>query len=133
MFRGGGDGFHGGGFEEFLVHARIVLEFLTNSSRCKDDVIPDDFDFPAQELVGVEELATRINKDMAHITYSRLERRGPDKIWKLKPFLDCILTPSANFIGHMASGEVAFIPEDERLEWSCLLEVIESVRTFVQE
>lgn len=72
--------------EVLLLHARNLLEFFEHAAtkRTKDNLVCEDMRFPAKPIPNCESLGTRINKRLAHITYTRTSYQDPGKKeWKL--------------------------------------------------
>lgn len=75
--------------ESFTLHARALLDFLYAEKPQADDVIAEDyFDEPSQWLtVRPEKTETlkvihkRVGKEVAHLTYARLEVTAETKQW----------------------------------------------------
>src|SRR5437867_9598318 len=55
-----------------LVHARILLDFFESTERWRDDVLCSDFGFPPAVVPIDPKERKRFNKDLLHLTYSRL-------------------------------------------------------------
>ena len=57
--------------ESILIHARALQIFFETEkeSRRHDDVVSEDYEFDHTSLVYSPETRTRINKEIAHITY----------------------------------------------------------------
>lgn len=68
--------------ESFVVHARALLDFLYGPAKLQpDDVVADDYVDAAmwatsrpQESASLEGVRSRAGKEIAHLTYKRLER-----------------------------------------------------------
>jgi hypothetical protein len=80
--------------ESFVVHLRCVLDFLYASSKRRDDdvVAQDYFDEPATWETLRPAISTKLSKarnragkEMAHLTYARLEVTPEAKPW---PFVE---------------------------------------------
>ena len=56
------------------LHARNLLDFF--QARKNDDVICEDFGFKTRPVEGSYELDKRINKNLSHLTYSRLDEQN---------------------------------------------------------
>ena len=78
--------------ESFAIHTRNLLKFFFDDKPREDDVVANDF-FHVQnewnhirEKFGDKELLNRIfdrvNKEVAHITYKRLEVTSEEKSWE---------------------------------------------------
>ena len=73
--------------EARLIHIRALLDFFQQEKRRVrkkselDDVLSSDYGF-AQCIVGIDKpYKERLNKDLAHLTYSRASRLPSDKPW----------------------------------------------------
>ena len=77
--------------ESFLVHVRNLREFLYGEGENSDDVVAGDF-FPGPGQWEdknirppipkvIEDNLKRLNKALAHVSYSRLKYKGPAKKW----------------------------------------------------
>ncbi len=71
------------GLESFLVHARIIIDFLSdNKQNQKDDLTCSDFfDVSGQNIRAIslvpipEDLRTKINKHLSHLTKTRVQEK----------------------------------------------------------
>lgn len=79
--------------ESFTLHARIMLDFLYATNKVQeDDVIAEDyFDNPSQwkgvrpsKTENLEIIHRRVGKEIAHLSYARLEITNEEKSW---PFI----------------------------------------------
>jgi hypothetical protein len=100
--------------ESTLVHARILLDFFEKSRRATyregnrrtelDDVLAVDYGFVAQEVQIPPNDRERLNKDLAHLTYSRATRKPKDRWWDYTQVVYPILTRSREFVEHLLSN-----------------------------
>ena len=73
--------------ESRLIHVRALLDFFQKPGRTVmkgnelDDVLCSDYGFITQPLAITAEYQERLNKDLAHLTYSRSQRLPKDKPW----------------------------------------------------
>ena len=76
--------------ESFTVHARVLLDFLFANKPRPDDVVAEDF-FPTPErwptVRGdmpplLKDVDARVGKEVAHLTYARLEVTPEKKEWR---------------------------------------------------
>lgn len=75
--------------ESFGIHARVLLDFLYKTTGLPDDTLAVDFfDDPTEWKKNIEEksevldnLKTRVGKEIAHLTYKRLEVTPEEKDW----------------------------------------------------
>ena len=85
--------------ESRLIHVRALLDFFQRSARSVmkgkelDDVLSLDYGFAPQTVDIPSPYQERLNKDLAHLTYSRSERLPAEKIWPhdqvVLPILGC--------------------------------------------
>jgi len=80
--------------ESFAIHARTLLDFLcTDEPRYEDDVVAQDFfatpeqwaNARSAETKALERVHGRVAKEVAHLTYARLDVTPEAKGW---PFMD---------------------------------------------
>lgn len=93
--------------ESFAIHARVLIHFLYPSGKIdKDDVLAWDFfqrmggkpqDWP-DEPVSFKTARTRVNKEIAHLTYHRQRVKPEDKGWFYAKFGEEILTIVNHFL-----------------------------------
>lgn len=84
--------------ESFTVHGRILLDFLFSDHPRDNDVVAEDFfTMPDQwsRLRGtmpepLANLRTRVGKEIAHLTYARLEVTPDKKPWPFAAIADAI-------------------------------------------
>ncbi|EIM65508.1 hypothetical protein [Desulfobacter postgatei] len=112
--------------ESRLIHVRALLDFFqkTNRTRSKgvelDDVLSSDYGFPAQQVGIPSEYQERLNKDLAHLTYSRSRRLPSDKPWPHDQVIVPVLKHACHFADHLISS---YLPQNcpEKLnEWKGL-------------
>ena len=103
--------------ESFLVHCRAIIDFLYGSSDDPkvrpDDVLAEDF-LPsavddwrkAREQMSVEmkEALTRINKEVAHLTYERLNVVPDLKAHDVAKLRDTCLSLLKTFLRYAGTG-----------------------------
>ena len=70
--------------ESFLIHARLLIEFLYRDTQMKDDdALAKDFFSPATKWQGIRPVKSRLleettqaaNKHLVHLTYTRLQKK----------------------------------------------------------
>ncbi len=109
--------------EALLLHTRVLLDFFEHSKREHDDVLATDYDFPAKPLALNPEIQNRLNKELAHLTYSRQQRKGPAKRWyprDLKP----LLQRSLEFAEHVVATRLDSLPPNQRQWWRELVAIL---------
>lgn len=110
--------------ETFLLHARALIDFLTNSKRPQysDDLACGDFmdehgvPIAAQELPLASELKTRIHKQVAHITTQRMVE-GTD--WQMGIVRDALNLAALVFLRQCADE---YFEQNEKEEFIARLE-----------
>ncbi len=68
-----------------MAHARLLYDFLEQrtADRFKDNVLSEDFGYPAATLPLPPDDRKRLNKDLMHLTYDRLRHTPITKPWPL--------------------------------------------------
>lgn len=89
--------------EGLLTHARVLCEFfeMTPEIRKKDTALAADYDFSPRPIEMPDAYKTRLHKDLAHLTYSRIARDSIEqKNWDLQEFRPLLLRclEFANFL-----------------------------------
>lgn len=105
-----------------MAHCRALYTFFATpaSKRHSDDVLSEDFGFPAEEeLYGSDrtELLDRFNKDLFHLTYTRLQRTPVTKRWPMDSLFPPIARQSRKFIDHILKIATITVGESERALW----------------
>lgn len=107
-----------------MAHGRVLDTFFSKSTseRHTDDVLAEDFGFPSRKLYGAtqKELRDRFNKDLFHLTYSRLERTPSTKPWPMESLLLPVIEVSKMFIDHVIGPMFIPVSEAERTNWRVL-------------
>jgi hypothetical protein len=88
-------------FLAMLVHARLLLDFFEAPIRCRDDVLCSDFGFTSRQIPIPTDDRTRLNKDIAHLTYSRLRHTRQTKPWPVDSILGSLRPTTVAFIKHV--------------------------------
>jgi hypothetical protein len=91
--------------ESVLIHVRVLLDFFERRNRRKDrsgaeydDVLSSDFGFPPAPVALPEHYRSRINTEVAHLSYARARRLTlKDKTWETGAFLPLVIR-SIDFI-----------------------------------
>jgi hypothetical protein len=111
-------------FLAILIHARILLTFFESNDRRKDDVLCSDLGFPSKPVSISPEARLRFNKDMVHLTYSRLRHTSETKPWPVVEILLPLLERAIEFMTHVVSHPPAGADLKELDEWSALLKLL---------
>jgi hypothetical protein len=103
--------------ESTLIHSRALLEFFERESRTKDrkgyekdDVLLADYGFISAKVVINPIYKERLNKDLAHFTYS--ERVTTDqKKWNYQELVPPILLKARDFIAYLLQNYPTLTPD----------------------
>lgn len=104
-----------------LGHARALYDFFETPAnrRKQDDAICEDFGFPARPILRPRENRVRLNKQLFHITYSRLRFNETSKPWP-DSILGCLHGRCVEFIEHLLEQRSLILPPTDRLAWESL-------------
>jgi len=107
-----------------MAHARALLDFFVTPTvdRYRDDVLSEDFQFPARAIYPDsqdQEFRDRFNKDILHISYSRTRRDARTKEWPLQQMLPPIIDRALEFVRHV-EGLTWQLPDAERQMWGAI-------------
>ncbi len=111
-------------FLAILIHARILLTFFESSDRRQDDVLCSDFGFSPSTVPMSADARLRFNKDMVHLTYSRLRHTPETKPWPVLEILGPLLERAIGFMSHVVSCPPADADPNELAEWDALLKIL---------
>lgn len=90
-----------------LLHARNIIDFFEYSrtksevrpkKAQKDDLIAEDYGWPVQSLRIDRKIKTRIDKEVAHLTYSRCGKSQEEKGWRLEDFIPVLIREAELFL-----------------------------------
>ena len=107
-----------------LIHARNLLDFFESTKRWNDDVICSDFGFPPSLVPIDPKERKRFNKDLLHLTYSRLRHTPDTKPWPVLAILQPLAVRAVDFITHIVSHPPAGADTEELRQWNALLELL---------
>ena len=99
--------------ESRLIHARNLKNFFEAKTRKLDDAISKDFGFPQKNLGISIDIEERFNKDLAHITYSRLKRTPETKKWVYANFITPLIDRCIEFAQFVTQKYKAEISETD--------------------
>ena len=104
--------------ESTLLHARSLVHFFDDTTRKGKDVLSTDFGFsrcgPCISAADKE----RLDKELAHLTYARLDRAtNEDRTWDYAVLLTPILERARDFAVHITNGPWTI--GDPRLTGDC--------------
>jgi hypothetical protein len=96
-----------------LIHGRTLIDFFEHevAARTNDDVLAEDYGFPASPLGMDPTLRERINKDLAHLTYHRLRHTAETAPWKLW-LLDPLKKRSIDYLQHLMKQSQFRLPDE---------------------
>jgi hypothetical protein len=116
--------------ESCLIHVRTLLDFFQRSDRIimkgneLDDVLSLDYRFPPQPVRIPPDYQDRLNKDLAHLTYSRAQRLPTEKPWPHDKVVLPILMRSNQFGKHIILNYLPTNCPEKLMEWQTLVEKI---------
>jgi hypothetical protein len=122
--------------ESWTVHFRALYDFLYVEPT-SDDIGASDW-FPDGRWPGIREgpaagLATarrRVNKDIAHLTYDRLNRGGAEVFWQHETIIDGLGLDLFRFVDSVDAGSVR--EGFRRAVWQALPWVTNDASSFVR-
>src|SRR5438067_10969756 len=113
-----------------MAHCRVLYHFFRKSlserqdrrNKVDDDVLAEDYGFPAKDVYGQSSatLLSRFNKDLFHLTYTRLERTRETKPWPMDRLFPPVEQRAREFIEHILSLEPDKIDQVEQARWRAL-------------
>ena len=107
-------------FLAILVHARLLLDFFETASRFRDDVLCSDFGFPTTRVPLPTDDRTRLNKDIAHLAYSRLRHTAQTKPWPVDAIFGSLRPTVVAFIKHVLDHPPQQVETQELEHWRIL-------------
>lgn len=99
--------------ESWVLHVRNFIDFFY-SPKLKDDIVISDFlrgenwrnEFPAISR-NLEEAKERANKEMAHLTYSRIGKTQEEKLWAVGQLTNQLVERMETFADLVGDNEIA--------------------------
>lgn len=112
-----------------MGHARVLYTFLETPlvKRYQDDVLAEDYGFPAEPIDLAEADRLRLNKDLFHLTYSRLRHTPASKSWP-DTVIANLQKPCIKFMTFISTQAHFFDAEAECERWKALLDNLRSRR-----
>lgn len=107
--------------ESVATNSRNLLHFFENEERKNknDDVLAADFGFRVGVIDIGMKIRNRVNKEVAHLTYSRIEHYREDRRdWQYCEFVPLILDRCREFIAHLL--ETRQVPKASFQQWEAL-------------
>ncbi len=118
-----------------VAHARLLYTFLEKpkAERYMDDLLAEDFGYPAQPGILSEDNRQRMNKDLMHLSCSRTRHTPETKPWP-HSILGDLLPPILGFMKYIDSKRSdLFDTKMEANGWSQLIGHLESGRMLGME
>lgn len=118
--------------ESRLIHVRALLDFFQKSARRVmrgnelDDVLSSDYGFASQPVSIPSDYQERLNKDLAHLTYSRSQRLTKDKPWPHDKVVKPVLERSQQFAEHLISNYLPTNRPEKVKDWQTLVDRIKA-------
>jgi hypothetical protein len=115
-----------------LAHARLLYAFMETpkAKRYMDDVLAEDFDYPARAIPLPKADRLRWNKDLLHLSYSRLRRTPATKPWP-SSILANLVDPVIDFMEHVKGDQDLFLTADDLSMWTSLVLELKSGRQMI--
>ena len=113
-----------------VAHARVLYAFLETpkAKRLQDDLVGEDFGYPAQPGILSDDNRRRLNKDLLHFSWDRTRHTPASKPWP-HSILGDLLDPTLGFMRYIQSNRVElFDTKAEAKGWSELIGHLESGR-----
>lgn len=120
-------------FLAILIHARLLVDFFETKSekRQKDDVLCSDFGPSAIQISMNEEDRKRLNKDIAHLTYSRLRHTPETKPWPVSSILNSLHAVIIDFVEFIIKKPPDGLDKDELSKWKSLFENLKKNKLLI--
>lgn len=105
-------------FLAMLIHARLLVDFFERaSSKFPDDVLCSHFGFAASSIPMLDADRLRLDKDIAHLTYSRLRHTPETKPWPIEAILTSLHSTVIKFVHHIIEHPPAGADSAELDRW----------------
>lgn len=109
-----------------MGHARALFYFFESPSEQKrwpDDVVSEDFGFPAAAILITKDDRDRFNKDLFHLSARRVRHTVDSKPWP-NSFLQCIHERAISFTDHILSKQAVRDFQVDLRKWEALSKVL---------
>jgi hypothetical protein len=113
-----------------MGHARALIYFFECSERNRrwpDDLLSEDFGFPPRSIGLSKEDKDRLNKDLFHLSSSRLRHDANSKPWP-HTILNRVHERCVEFVRFLLSPKVPSEISPIKSQWQALLNVLQSER-----
>lgn len=112
--------------ESCLLHVRNLLDFFEHRATPKDDVLSAHYGFPASPIPVDKLSREKLNKDLAHLTYSRTRRSVADKGWHHGQAVLPVLCRCLSFTEHVPKNRTIYAARTKE-DWQTLLRLLSKV------
>jgi hypothetical protein len=115
-----------------MAHARLLYDFLETpaSKRFQDDVLAEDFGYPAVPIPLSPDDRLRLNKDLMHLTYSRLRHTPDTKPWP-DSILATLIDPILSFMEYVEKDRGLFPGENDVQGWRDPIRCLKSGKQLI--
>jgi hypothetical protein len=112
-----------------MGHARTLYDFFETptAERRSDDAISEDYGFSAHAIERPTNDRIRLNKQLFHLTYTRLEYNESSKSWP-DTIISCLHDRCVEFIRYILSHKSEFGVGEDFVKWEHLLDALLSGR-----
>lgn len=94
--------------ESRLLHVRNLLDMFAHAKKANDDILASHYGFPLKPVLIDQIFESRLNKDLAHLTYSRIHRKQSEKPWPPEKVVLPVLSRCIEFIDHILEERQTF-------------------------
>jgi hypothetical protein len=111
-----------------MGHARALIYFFEcaeSRRRWPDDLLSEDFGFPARSIGLSQEDKDRLNKDLFHLSFSRLRHDAASKPWP-HTILKRVHERCVEFVQFLLSPRLPSEISPVKSQWQALLNVLQS-------
>jgi hypothetical protein len=111
-----------------MGHARALIYFFEcnpGSKKWDDDLVSGDFGFPPEQVGISQAERDRLNKDLFHLSSSRLRHSAETKPWT-NEILNRVHERTVSFIQFLLSDKRPLDFQVSERKWKSLLELLES-------
>ena len=122
-----------------LIHARILLDFFEFQKRRArydkemDDVLSLDYGFAAQKVEIASNYRSMMNRDLAHLIYSRGDRTFAECLSPVTMVFLPLLHHCVRFCEHLLSSDQLVRVPEYLLAWETLAERINSLVELINQ
>jgi hypothetical protein len=122
-----------------LIHARILMDFFefekrrTRYEKEMDDVLSVDYGFQTQKVEIMPHYRDMMNKDLAHLTYSRADRTFTECLSPITKVFLPLLQRCVLFCEYLLSSNLLEHVPEYLLAWETLLGRINSLVELINQ